>query len=631
MRWAVVMALIGLLPPAMAQQKEFRIAPVTVTAERTVSQKATTTTLIDSAAMAESVNLSFDELLTKHSPIFVKSYGQGSTATVSFRGTAASHTQVEWNGLNINSPMLGQVDFSMIPVWMVDRTKLLHGGSSLSEGSGALGGSVMIGSRPRWDKKIYGSLMQTAGSFGNLQSSVSLGGGSSKIQARVRYIYQQSRGDFKFLNTAVPPFEYQRQVNAQYNKHIATTDLFWKVGRGHMLSINAWFHTSGRNLPPIMSYEGKGRDEWQGDEEYRVVARWDCYFSKFHSSLYVGYVNTKLDYSLANATDMGLVVNNDSRSRAQNLQAKYKLDYSPTQKTTVVAMVDMALNNVRTLNHITQEGYGATRTDVGVSLTLHQQIAKGVSGFALLRYENNGALMPSLGIEYEPIKNLRLKLNGTRNYHRPTLNDLHWLPGGNPDLEPERGYTADLGAQYTFSDHLSVGLTGYVSWIDNWIIWQPSEYRYWTASNLKTVYARGAEFNFAINYTFGRWHLALHGNYAYTRTTNQKSDKEDDSSLGCQLIYTPVHKANLMAQVDFRGFYLNYNWSYVSQRYTTSSNQETHHDLPAYDIHNIIIGKTIHKFDLQIRIDNLFNKDYQAILWRAMPPRSYTALLRFNF
>ncbi|MEG2479832.1 MAG: hypothetical protein RSA50_06130, partial [Mucinivorans sp.] len=84
--------------------------------------------------------------------------------------------------------------------------------------------------------------------------------------------------------------------------------------------------------------------------------------------------------------------------------------------------------------------------------------------------------------------------------------------------------------------------------------------------------------------------LALHGNYAYTRTTNQKSDKEDDSSLGCQLIYTPVHKANLMAQVDFRGFYLNYNWSYVSQRYTTSSNQETHHDLPAYDIHNIIIG-----------------------------------------
>ncbi|MEG2755310.1 MAG: TonB-dependent receptor, partial [Mucinivorans sp.] len=101
--------------------------------------------------------------------------------------------------------------------------------------------------------------------------------------------------------------------------------------------------------------------------------------------------------------------------------------------------------------------------------------------------------------------------------------------------------------------------------------------------------------------------------------------------LGCQLIYTPVHKANLMAQVDFRGFYLNYNWSYVSQRYTTSSNQETHHDLPAYDIHNIIIGKTIHKFDLQIRIDNLFNKDYQAILWRAMPPRSYTALLRFNF
>ena len=62
--------------------------------------------------------------------------------------------------------MLGQVDFSLIPVWFVDKTELYHGGSSLQQGSGALGGEVSIGSTPHWGEKFYGALMQTAGSYG---------------------------------------------------------------------------------------------------------------------------------------------------------------------------------------------------------------------------------------------------------------------------------------------------------------------------------------------------------------------------------------------------------------------------------------------------------------------------------
>lgn len=42
--------------------------------------------------------------------------------------------------MNINNPMLGQVDFSLIPVWFVDQTELYHGGSSLQDGSGLWAG-----------------------------------------------------------------------------------------------------------------------------------------------------------------------------------------------------------------------------------------------------------------------------------------------------------------------------------------------------------------------------------------------------------------------------------------------------------------------------------------------------------
>ncbi len=52
-------------------------------------------------------------------------------ATASFRGTAPSHTQVSWNGISISSPMLGMVDFSLIPVYIIDDLTLKHGAASL--------------------------------------------------------------------------------------------------------------------------------------------------------------------------------------------------------------------------------------------------------------------------------------------------------------------------------------------------------------------------------------------------------------------------------------------------------------------------------------------------------------------
>lgn len=630
--WVVLLLMVVWMPLQGQDllQKTIDIDAVEVYATRPLRLSGSTRTVIDSSAVAESVNLSFAELLTKHSPVFVKSYGLGSMATVSFRGTAASHTQVEWNGVNVNNPMVGQVDFSMIPVWMVDRTELLHGGSSLTNGSGALGGSVVLGSSPRWDKKVYGSLMQGLGSFGNYQTSVDVGGGSQKVQVRTRYIYQQAKNDFKYLNTAIPPFEYMRQKNADYRKHTATADLFLRLGGTHYLSLSGWFAAADRNLPHIMSYQGRGRDEWQKDQEQRASLRWSFYTPKVRSELVVGYNGTKLDYMLANQTDMGSVVNQDSRSLSNGVQSKYKIDWDITPSTAFSGLVNAAHNSVETMNRQTREGYTACRTDLGVSASVYQRLGGGVSGYALLRGEINGAFMPSLGFEYEPVKELIFKLNGTRNYHQPTLNDLYWLPGGNPNLKPEKGYTTDLSAEYKFKSYFSVSATAYASWMEDWIIWRPSEYRYWSAMNIKKVFARGVELNFSVGHNFSGVNLSLKGNYAFTRTTNQEPDLLGDASGGKQLIYIPVHKANLMLDASYKGFYLCYTWGLTGERFTTSSNESSRHTLPMYDLHNVTLGKTLKYFDIQLKVENLFNKDYQAILWRAMPGRNYTLLLRFT-
>lgn len=634
--------------PGMAQEqggRTIRIDDIVVTAKRAVSEAGVTRTAIDSIQLKESADGSLAELLAHHSPVFIKSYGQGSLATVSFRGTAASHTQVEWNGININNPMSGQVDFSLIPVWFVDRAELLHGGSSLQEGSGALGGSVLIASRPRWGEKYYGSAVQSAGSYGTYQSFLSAGGGSRKIQAQVRGLYEQAENDFSYINTAgPPPFKKVRQQHADYRKSGAMADLFGNPGRGNFLSAHFWGHWSDRNLPPIMSYEGKGRDETQQDQEIRGVIRWNKYWKRVKSELTSGFSTTRLDYYLANQTDMGEVVNNDSRSRIRNWSNKYKVEWEISERTLLKTVLNADYSKVSILNRITQEGYDADEMNLGLSASLHHRFSRTFSGYVLLRQEYDAGkytpFMPSVGVEAAPFrnKNIRLRINGTRNYHLPTLNDRYWLPGGNPDLKPERGYSADLAAEYEFRRNGfsgTVSLTGYASWIDDWIIWRPSDFRYWTAENIKKVFARGLEANLRTGWQGSGFAVTLHGNYAFTRTTNREPLSEEDESVDRQLIYIPVHKANLMLDASWKGFYFYYLWSFTGERYTTSSNETTRHTLPAYDLHNLTLGKKLRaggtEFDLQLKINNLFDKNYQAILWRAMPGRNYLAVVKFSF
>ena len=297
----------GLSGGVAAQEVEGGMLHDVVVTARPVKEQALTRTVIDSVRMAESATDSFAELLTKHSSIFVKTYGQGSTATVSFRGTAASHTQVLWNGVNINNPMLGQVDFSLIPVWFVDQTELYHGGSSLQDGSGALGGEVSLSSRPRRGEKIYTSLMQTAGSYGTYQTFFSVGGDTGKFQARLRYMYDMAENDFEYLNRAIPPFEVVKQTNADYKKHGGVLDLYYDAGRDNYLSVNAWFTHADRNLPTIMSYQGLGRTEKQTDNDLRVVGRWDKFWDKFRSNFTAGFTTGNIDYYLANETELRAV------------------------------------------------------------------------------------------------------------------------------------------------------------------------------------------------------------------------------------------------------------------------------------------------------------------------------------
>ncbi len=623
------------------QIKGGNLEEVVIVGQRPVKQMATTVTSIDSMMMKETSSETFASLLSKHSTIYVKTYGGGSAATVSFRGTAASHTQVEWNGVNVNNPMLGQVDFSLIPVWFVDKTDVYSGGSSLQEGSGALGGTVSMGSSVDWNKKLYGAVMQNVGSFGLYQTFVDVGGGSRKWQMRFRYMYDQAENDFEYLNRAIPPFEVVKQENADYKKQGGVIDVNYNAGKGNFLSLNLWLLSANRNLPTIMSYQGAGRTETQDDTDFRSVVRWNKYWGRFRSELTASFSATRVDYFLSNVTGLTTsYVNNDSRSEVNSVQGKYRLEYSPSERTTYRLLGDVAYHQVDVYDRKQSTGYAHDRVEAGLGLSAHRKFSDSVAGFVLLREDICDGrwtpIMPSVGVELGSFAGFTVKANVARNYHQPTLNDMYWSPGGNPDLRPEEGYTGDLTVGYdgrVGAFTFDADLTGYISDIDDWIMWRPSEFRYWTAENVRSVLSRGLEIKASVQMNYAGVKARVGGNYAYTRTTNEDSSSE---GYGRQLIYIPEHKGAINADVAWKGFYAYYVWSAVSERYTTERAEATRHTLRGYDLHDVTVGKKWNvgkscAMDTAIKVNNVGDRKYQSILWRAMPGRNFMVSVKFSY
>ena len=147
----LIIGLLLLAPQALMAQllsKGLHIPEVIVYGRRPMKDIGVQKTRMDSTALKENIALSMADVLMFNSSIFVKSYGRATLSTVAFRGTSPSHTQVTWNGIRVNNPMLGMTDFSMIPSYFIDDASLLHGTSSVNDTGGGLGGSVKLSTQP---------------------------------------------------------------------------------------------------------------------------------------------------------------------------------------------------------------------------------------------------------------------------------------------------------------------------------------------------------------------------------------------------------------------------------------------------------------------------------------------------
>lgn len=659
----IIFCILAFLAPELHSQERkdsvYLLETVEVTALRGFEKEKAgmKESRVDSLVLLKNINASLFDLLSENSPVFIKEEGRGAMATASFRGTAASHTQVNWNGVPINSPMTGMVDFSLIPVYLADDIGLAYGPASIASGSGGIGGSVNISNRAGWEDGLNLKYIQGIGSYKTFEEFLEFGAGNESFRSKTRLYHNYSKNDYPFINRGIATIDPEsgeitnpedKNKNADYSLYGILQEFYLKAGANNTLSARYWFQGSERTIPRATTYEGPDHSNLnrQQNTDHRLHAEWKNFGEKYYLSIRSAYTFKDLDYSLKNFVS-GLgeepAIYSESRINSFLNKATYHLDLR--DDFSLEMAIDADYHRVDTRDSVKKTGYQKDRAEysffaaagksffgrLNLNLMLRQDI---VDGKAV-------PLVPYFGFDLQVSREEKWFVRGNiaRIFHRPALNDLYWQPGGNPDLEPEQGYSTELGTDYRleYGRHsLKLGLTGYFSEINDWIIWVPSYKGFWEPGNISRVESKGLEAELGLEGAFGKFRYTVLANYAYTSSKNY-GDPEvwGDESYGKQLVYVPLHSGNLMLNLSFKGYYITWQHNSYSERFTTSSNDISRRDwLYPYYMNDLMFGKSFSLGKVEIgaefRIYNLFNETYHTVLYRPMPGRNYMLMLMFR-
>ena len=464
-RIALFFALIVCVNSAFAQTgdttylKEVRVYGIPVTSYATGSK-------VERLTSGSEVMTASDKLINETS-FYFKTYGNNQLSTIALRGTTASQTAVLWNGININSPTLGQTDFSLIPLFLFDEVSIRYGSASALYGSDAIGGSIMIGQRePLFNKTFDGTFYQQAGSFGKFGTGVKATYGNERWEFRTKFFRSAIENDFPFTSPAVG--HSKTQNHAAVENYGFDQQIHFKISESQLISAEGMYTYNFREIQPAVTNDNA--NETLLDKHIRLRLNYQNDSRIGILSVTTGYVVSDQDYtddavSNVESTQLTAMAGVDKSLNSKN-NLRYGLNYSHYTASSG--------NFTSTISESRYDAFISFRHVLREFWLLNANLRQS---FYAGRY---APFAPSLGTEFQVIhqdnNKITVRAQVARGYRVPTLNDRYWTPGGNPDVLPEDAFHLETGINWSRKvDTWSYSLDGtfYNTWISDMIVWIP--------------------------------------------------------------------------------------------------------------------------------------------------------------
>ncbi|MDE6176115.1 MAG: TonB-dependent receptor, partial [Paramuribaculum sp.] len=336
---------------------------------------------------------------------------------------------------------------------------------------GGLGGLVKLSTEAQTSPGVTLQYIQGIGSFRTFDEFLRFGYSDGKWQSSTRLALSTSPNDYKYVNHDKKLNIYDEEMNiiGQYhpterNRSGAYRDfhLMQEVrrsfGKADNMALSIWYINSNRELPVTTTDYGDSHsfDNRQREQTLRAVASWNHKGRGWKTDIRGGYIHTAMAYDYSRETAPGNWAHmTRSRSRVNTFFAGGEWEWRPARRWFFSASLSAHQHFVRSedKNIILTDGgraivgYDKGRIELSGSASARWQPVDPVGVSLVLREEMFGnrraPLIPALFVDALLSRkgNVMFKGSVSKNHKFPTLNDLYFLPGGNPDLRNESGLT----------------------------------------------------------------------------------------------------------------------------------------------------------------------------------------------
>lgn len=581
-------------------------------------------------------NGNLSQALLDQNLVFVKTYGPGLLSTLSSRGTDPAHTPILWHGFSLQNAVNANPDPAIESVPGNYRAAYYPGGQSGLYGSGAMGGTIHLSPDFGGDEGTWAYAGFEAGSFGRHNETFRLGSKNARTYAGAEVRLTKARNDFPFVNRAMVSKPVQRLTNAETEGASVNADFRHSWKKRGQITASLWYQYNRREIPPTMiTSAGKAV---QMDENVRSMVAWNHSVKGHNLALSTAFLYDYLFYNDDVLVTPSLMVQYASLSRAE-------YDHTFLKNHHVFAGLNHSYYQVYMLEY---KGVAPHRNQTALFLGYRYTLPKKLGEVSVQAVEEmtDGKFVPfcpALSVLLRPKPYLPIRVRVNRNYRQPTFNDLYWVPGGNPDLKPELGFSqeAGIGFEKKYSKksglwNLALFATGFHNTISNRIVWVPGPI-FWAPENIDRTRAYGAETDAKITWGYRHnghedWGVTLSANYTYTRSVRAKPRFEGDPAYGKQLLYIPLHLGSAGVELRYKNTRVFYRHRFMGLRYTLTDNSQA---VPGFHTGSVGISQSVTVYGVTAQLffvcDNVGNAAYEVLEYRPMPGRNYRGGISLSF
>jgi len=568
----------------------------------------------------------------------------GNMALINLRGLDSKRLAFLIDGVPVNS-VDGKFDIEQIDLNSVERIEVIYGGSdSKYNVSGAMGGVINIITVKNQRQGL------------RISSSVS---NTSVLPGEYRDRNGQTMGPH--WEDLVDTQNYSLSAAYGGEKYSVTANTFYNRAENHFLFKDYLNYTRRKDNNEVWDAGGGASLVWELPDLTKLIARTNFYYGDKNipisgSSRIFG---KQQDFSARNSfmLDMPRILHDDlsteasfswnfnrrdytsqadvlSRHDLQNLMVNNRWSWYPAGLLTLRSGFDYSfiyLNSTEIGNR--------NRHDGGVYLTAEYKPVKQFMIIPSLKtvFTSKGAAaitaVPKLGLSWNAVDSLTIKNNFFRSFKFPDFEELYWSGGGgvgNPDLRPEDGWGADLGAEFRLKEIMRLESVFFTHWLKDSIHWYAGSGGIWRPENVGEAifYGLDNKLRFEIPVSFGPLKKIIPSiSYQYLRSYllsfgyTFASDK--------RIPYNPEHTIGGSLDFVWGTGSLLISGHYESLRFHDRANLTK---LMPHFLLNATVNQKMGKyFSTFGTLRNILNESYESFYDYPMPGITLTLGMRINF